>query len=115
MLGSPSADHFPIITSFDLTVTGAVAEIRRNFKNVDWDNFRQIIARKLQDVPTQPHLNSPQPFDDHLNKIADAIEETITEVVPEYCESPMRKRWWKPELTTMRRNVLKLAARSKRA
>jgi hypothetical protein len=87
------ADHFSIITHIDFPVPKPVKNRPWNFKAVDWTRFREVLTNKLEMVPIEEHLNSPEEIDEMLSQIEQAVLDTMEAVVPKSNPSPYSKRW----------------------
>lgn len=100
-------DHFPIVTTLDLSKTSPTLKDHKNFRNTDWDEFKKALRAKLRTI------DPPREFGSH--EVAEAekarveiervVNETIAEVVPSSSHYPHSKRWWTQELTSLKRRV----------
>ena len=98
---SLKTDHLPVITKLNLATVLAPPSATHNFRQVDWVEFRNKLATRLN------NLGEPQPISnqEQLNVSCEAltltIQETIKECVPitEICSK--FKHWWTKELTNM--------------
>ena len=108
--GSPGirTDHIPILTTLNLNIKHAPTKIVKNYREVDWEEFRTELRAKLS------HLEQPAPIRDQLSldtecrNLTTALQETMSTQVPTTEICPKSKRWWTKELSMMRRNVNKL-------
>src|SRR6266481_1666324 len=50
----PSTDHVPVLTTVELEVPAREEEARRNFREMEWDDFREELAMQLD------HILGPQ-------------------------------------------------------
>ncbi|KAJ3979735.1 hypothetical protein F5890DRAFT_1420886 [Lentinula detonsa] len=91
-------DHFPITTIFDLRTT-----VWRNWKRVDWEEFREALTQKLRALRPPRELVTEQQFWTTLERLDAMIEEVVKEKVPITKPSPYQRRWWNEDLKNMRR------------
>ena len=65
-----------------------------------------------------PHTSipdTPQELDKYATEIVNAIRRATEETTPRKQPSPHSKRWWKPELTNLRKQVHKLRNKTRRS
>ncbi|KIK46881.1 hypothetical protein CY34DRAFT_75061 [Suillus luteus UH-Slu-Lm8-n1] len=55
-------DHFPIISTLDLQPEHINIEQRPNFRDVDWDKFREALASELETHPAPANIPSIDDF-----------------------------------------------------
>ena len=112
-LRPPCTDHFPIQTTFLLDVPRVTPRTYRNFRKVEWNEFRTNLALRLADLPdpTNP-LTTREQFDAMLAVLMNVLTATIQETVPITKPPPFAKRWYSKELNNMRREVSRLGRRS---
>ena len=50
-----NTDHIPIVTKLDMTLGKTLETITNNYRNVDWEKFRETLQGRLQDfrVPSK--------------------------------------------------------------
>ncbi|RPD56721.1 hypothetical protein L227DRAFT_462903, partial [Lentinus tigrinus ALCF2SS1-6] len=110
----PTSDHFPIITHLEVPLAKAREEVRRNFRVVDWEEFRRTLGQELENVQLAELVDSPQVFDDNLSKLMAAINVAIEAHVPRTSITPYTKPWFTSELAEARRKMHDLAHEAKR-
>ena len=105
----PKADHLPIITDLNLTITRAEAKERRNMRLVDYKKLNE----KLSDILNTRHpaapLNSRDELDHATNDLISTIQDATATTVPISKPSPYTKGWWTAELTDLKREVNRLS------
>jgi hypothetical protein len=62
-------DHIPIVTVIDVELTKAPAQVTRNFRDVDWEKFRNMLEDKLVALGPPKHIKTP----DTLNRTCDKL------------------------------------------
>jgi exonuclease III len=62
-------DHIPIVTVIDVELTKAPAQVARNFRDVDWEKFRNMLEDKLVALGPPKHIKTP----DTLNRTCDKL------------------------------------------
>ena len=79
-----------------------------NFREVDWESFRETLTSQLRDAPERGSITNQQQLDECCKDLTDAIQRTIRRDVPtsEICSKS--KRWWTKELTVLRKRSNKL-------
>ena len=114
-LRPPCTDHYPIVTELQVNIPRAATGTFRNFRKVDWPEFRKDLAIRLEDVPLPDgDLGSIADFDDMLHQVLAALRTTIDKEVPETRPPPFAKRWFSKELDNMRREVSRTGRRAYR-
>lgn len=107
-------DHFPIQTMFDIPTVAAPDRRRKDFRQVDWEQFEQALADRIVARNFPAHIRSVRRFDTVLDQLMDDLQATIAEQVPDTAETPYAKRWWSAELTKMRKEKERLSRLSHR-
>ncbi|KAI0039364.1 hypothetical protein FA95DRAFT_1460230, partial [Auriscalpium vulgare] len=95
-------DHFPILTVIDMTKHTTIETARRNFRETDWDDFRDILIEHLGDPAQAQELDDEDEFDAAYEAFALALADAITRTVPISKPTPYSKRWWTKDLTRMK-------------
>ena len=103
-----NTDHLPIITALDLTLAEAPPSTARNFRDVDWDHFRETLGTRLATLGVPNWIKTQAQMDNACEKVTLAIQDTIAAEVPMTNISPKTKRWWTRELTNLRRQANRL-------
>ncbi|KIJ43134.1 hypothetical protein M422DRAFT_89068, partial [Sphaerobolus stellatus SS14] len=108
----PSADHLPIHTILNTEIVLAHREPRRNFRKVDWEKFQTTLCSVLEvEIPDAPNAkpDSPAALDEFVLKLTSSIQHTIQKHVPQSRPTEYTKRWWTPELSTLRKKYSSLS------
>ncbi|KAG2046964.1 hypothetical protein BDR06DRAFT_898240, partial [Suillus hirtellus] len=93
-----SADHFPIISTLDLTPERTDPKPRRNYRAMDWDEFREALEQRINTLPPPTEITTEEQFHTMLHLLQTAIRTAIEAKVPMSKPSSHAKRWWSPEL-----------------
>ena len=101
-------DHIPILTTLNLNIEHAPTKIVKNFRDVDWEEFRSELRAKLSQLGQPVPIRDQFSLDIECSNLTEALQETISAQVPTSEICPKSKRWWTKELSLMRRNVNKL-------
>ena len=107
-----STDHFPIETRFDLPQARIPPDPSRNFRDVNWDDFRRTLTEKIELSPIPPQIQDAEQLNELASNLTSAIQETISEEIKCSKPRPDAKRWWNRELTLMRKELNRLRATS---
>lgn len=100
-----NTDHLPILTNLDFALAKAPDKWIANYRDVDWDKFRNTLGSKMLALGLPKPLDSQMELDEVCKCLTKAIQDTIEEVVPTSEIGPMSKRWWTKELTILRRKA----------
>jgi hypothetical protein len=99
----PGADHYPISTVFNLPlVRPGPAAPYLNFKEVDWDEFREDLRTRRQRREYVPPKTT-EDIDRVMAELDEDIQATIAAHVKPYNPTPYSKRWWTKELSALRK------------
>ena len=109
-----NTDHLPIITIWDLEVLKISMAPRPNYQATDWEVFREKLRPRLRRKRTPDTIATTVEFHEYLEHIDNAIQDTITEVVPVTKPCPHAKRWWNDDLSSMRKKLNRLERESYR-
>src|ERR1700678_1885780 len=109
----PKADHFPIVTHIDFPVPRPVSKRPWNFRATDWERFHRVLAEKLEESPISEQLNGAGEVDRELERLEQAVIETMEATVPKSCPTPYSKRWWNKDLERARREARRAASLAK--
>ena len=109
---SPNTDHLPIVTNLDLVVARAPAKQVSNFRNVDWEKFRETLEEQLQDFGLPRAIKDQGELDTECVRLTNALQITIKREVPTSNLGPMSRRWWTKELTDLRRKASKIGRKA---
>ncbi|KAH9828554.1 uncharacterized protein C8Q71DRAFT_672091, partial [Rhodofomes roseus] len=112
-LRPPATDHFPVVTTLQLDLPHSTPRTFRNFRKVEWPEFRTKLVLRLQDLPdVEKGIPTKESFNTILDALMNALTETIEETVPETKPPPFAKRWYSKELNNLRREVGRLGRRA---
>jgi len=109
---STKTDHLPIITKLNLTIPTSPPASFRNFRDVDWLDFRDNLSRRLSTLDVPSPIRNQERLDSNCKALTEVILETVKDCVPSSVLCAKSKRWWTKELTQMRRNMNKLGRQS---
>jgi exonuclease III len=109
-LRPPSTDHFPIITNIYLPQERTESPPTYNFREVDWDTFREKLKSKLDMTPNPQTITSPERLAATTESLTQAIQDTIKEKVTKSKPRPDAKRWWNGDLRKMRKELNRIRA-----
>ncbi len=109
---SIKTDHLPIVTKLNLEVPMAQPSATRNFREVDWGEFRESLANRLSSYQLPEQIRNQNQLDVNCGLLTKTIQDTIDGCVPitEICSKS--KRWWTKELTQLRRHMNTLGRRT---
>ncbi|KDQ51476.1 hypothetical protein JAAARDRAFT_95126, partial [Jaapia argillacea MUCL 33604] len=108
----PNTDHIPIISEVDVSLATDEVQLRRNFRETDWREFRKMLATKLTAVHWLEEIETKEELKHQAQYLESAIVETIEAHIPMAKICPFSKCWWSKHLTAMRREMKKLGRRS---
>lgn len=105
-------DHVPIITVIDINMMKAPTQIARNFKDIDWETFRDILKEKTDKLGLPGCIRSQHALNHACEKLTRALQDTIDEKVLHTEIGVKSKRWWSKELTTLHKATEKLGRKA---
>ena len=103
----PNTDHFPILTVLSLEANRTMPWSIRNFRDVDWEEFKKVLADKVKHWGVLNMIKTQSELDHECMRLMEALQKTIEEKVPETRLGPQCRRWWTKELASMRKVMLK--------
>ena len=106
-------DHFPIITQIDIHAPKTKWTPRRNFRLTDWPEFLITLRENLANVPRPTEIHNTNTFNQRLDALNKAIQDTVEKHVKLTTPSPYSKRWWSSELAKEKRTMQHLGRWSK--
>ena len=106
----PSTDHFPIITNITLPQERTETPASYNFREVDWEDFKEILDNRLETAPNPPTITSPDHLTATLDQLTKVIQDVIQENVTKSKPRPDEKRWWNGDLRRMKKEINRLRA-----
>lgn len=101
-------DHLPILTKLDLTTPVAPPKEIRNFRKVDWEQFRKTLGAKLSQLSPPAAINTQLQLNSACAELTIALQNTINTNVPITMLCVKSKRWWTKELTVLCKVAKKL-------
>ena len=107
-----STDHFPITTNITLSQERVEAQPSYNFREVDWDIFRQKLRTRLNATPNPRVINTQDQLHEAASQLTQAVQLTIGENVAKSRPRPDAKRWWNSDLKKMKKELNRLRAKS---
>ena len=109
-----STDHFPIVTNISIPQERATVTLSRNFREVDWDNFRQELRSNLAPIPSPLNIGNQAQLTTTTNELTQALQKTIQTTIPLTKPRPDAKRWWNSDLKKMKQELNRIRAVSYR-
>ena len=105
----PKTDHVPVLMELDLTVPLAPNTEMHNYREVDWEEFKDYLNEALACLPPPAPLVSEEDFQHTAKNIDLALRDTIEKHVPKTKLCPHMWRWWTKELTDLRKHANQLS------
>ena len=101
-------DHLPVVTKLNLAIPITQPSATRNFREVDWGEFRERLSKHLEEHDIPEQITNQEHVNVSCERLTEAIQATIDANVPvsEICSKS--KRWWTKELTQMRKQANKI-------
>ena len=109
-----STDHFPVLTYIQLPQERVNTPPSFNFRETDWEEFRQKLEPRLRHSLDKPIITNIEQLNTAVGNLTQALQETIQEVVKISKPRPDSKRWWNRELIKMRKALYGLRVDSYR-
>ena len=104
--GDHGSDHRPIeVTLAWERNENAHDKPRLDWKRADWKGIEGEVEKEVVRAQSHPPPSSPEQLDEWVERFQDHIAGVIRNKVPEARPSPYAKRWWTPELTTLRKTM----------
>ena len=94
----PLTDHLPIYSVLDFEMERVRETKKWNWKNVDWEEFREALQEELIHLGAPRNITSVAEFDRALALLNQAVTTVIERLVKELRITPFTKRWWNSEL-----------------
>lgn len=107
-------DHFPIISTLDLSPKCIIPTPKFNYRETDWKKFRAKLSMKLEPSPQPQEITTQTQFEEAYTRLINVITETVKEEVPIAKQSPYTKRWWTKELNIECKHIKKLGHKARR-
>jgi hypothetical protein len=104
--GDHGSDHRPIevILTWERN-ENTYDRPRLDWKRADWKGIEREVEEEVVRTQTHPPPSSPEQLDERVERFQEHIAGVIRSKVPEARPSPYAKRWWTPELTTLRKTM----------
>jgi hypothetical protein len=104
----PGTDHVPILTILDIEVALDPPAPFRNFRTTDWEHFREQLAEQLEHIPDAKELKTEKEFEDAVEALTTAIQETMEIAIPLSKPVLHSQRWWSKELSDLKKEKYRL-------
>src|SRR5882724_8944770 len=104
----PCTDHVPVLTMVELEVLVREEEACRNFRETEWDDFREELAKQLTHIPGPQRLCTDAQFQKAVDDLTLAVQETIDAVVPISKLTPFSGCWWSKQLASLKKAMNRL-------
>ena len=104
-------DHYPVITTIDISVQSSEEETRPNFQMTDWPKLIEAFAERAIAISTT-EITTIEEFQQRLLALDKAVADTIAEHVPMAKQSPFMKCWWTADLAAAKNAMHKLSRKS---
>jgi len=101
-------DHLPILTKLNLNIPLEPPVVKCNYREVDWEQYRETLERKLTRLSTPSPILTQQQLDNACSNLTKIIQDTsdLKVLTTKLCLKT--KRWWTKELTMLHREANKL-------
>ena len=99
----PRADHLPIVTSLDLSISQATSFPSRNMQKANFADLNEKLCTHLEMRSPATCINHREDIDGTAESVISIIKETIEEEIPLSKPSPYAKHWWTKELTELKK------------
>ena len=108
----PNTDHLSIVTNLDLAVTKTPAKSIPNFRDVDWEKFRDSLEEQLREFGLPKPIRNQGELNTECNRLTRALQLVIEREVPIIDLGPKARRWWSKELTHLHSKASKLGRKA---
>ncbi|KAH9968260.1 hypothetical protein BC827DRAFT_1114092, partial [Russula dissimulans] len=103
-----NTDHLLIHIVLNLVVSTISENCTSNFREVDWEEFQDMLATNLNTMQLPQKISNQRQLDQCRVALTDAIQSTICTRVPVTTTTSKSKYWWTKELTLLCRKADKL-------
>ena len=103
-----NTDHIPIVTKLDISLGRTLETTTNNYRNVDWEKYRENLQRKIQEFRVPNKIRDQVALNRECEQLTRALQETTKEEVPTTDVCPKSKRWWMKELSELRTHYRKM-------
>lgn len=93
-----NTNHFPIISNFDINVELTPKKVISNFRDVDWEDFRNALDVKIRNWGVPNFISLQEMLNQECKRLTSALQETIDKKVLNVVLGPQAKCWWTKEL-----------------
>lgn len=107
-----NTDHLPILTELDLETDIHDPDPFPNFREVDWEGFRNALVNQLDPSWVNAPIITQGELDCSCLTLTTAIQKAINEQVPDVEILSKSKHWWTKELMQLCRQSEKLGRKS---
>jgi len=87
-------------------------EGHRNFRDVDWDVFRKMLAEQLCAIPGPCDILTNTQFQMAVKDLTQALQATIEAVIPAPWPAPHSCCWWNKDLSQLKKEMNCLSSQS---
>ena len=108
----PATDHFPIVTNILLPQEKVNTPLSFNFREADWEEYREKLKPKLARLPDKPVIMNTAQLSSAIGDLTLALQETTKEVIKRNKDCPDTKQWWNRELIKMKKELNRLRSSS---
>ena len=105
-------DHLPILTKLNITAPTTPPKKMRNFRDVDWDQFRKTVEAKFSQQGLPAVISTQDQLNKACEELTSVLQHAISTDVPTTTLCAKSKRWWTKELTMLRKKAKKLGRES---
>ncbi|KAJ7092504.1 hypothetical protein C8R43DRAFT_823735, partial [Mycena crocata] len=109
-----TTDHFPVISELDLEPLLKGKEERWNWREGNWDEFREMLAGELGEMGEVEGYASVEEVLEGIKQLDAALWRCVEKHIPRAKVCPHSKRWWTEALSNARKEKEKLARKSYR-
>jgi len=85
-----NTDHLPILTELRLEIATTGTKAVENFRNVNWEDFRDELRKQLSKAKKPTHITTQAQLDECCEELTKALQEAICAAVPTDEMSPPR-------------------------
>src|SRR5882672_60892 len=83
-----------------------------NYRAEDWEEVREELALRLEELDTCEELPTIDEFNQHLDRLTQVMLEVIDAKVPKAKPSLYQKHWWSKELSKKQREICRLTCKA---
>ena len=89
-----NTDHILIVTKLDVAMCRTPETVSKNFRNVDWEKFREYLQGKMAKFGIPMRIRNQVSLNKECKRLTVALQETIKAMVLTTEVCPKSKRWW---------------------